>query len=202
MKIKTLSLIELLGILGILYLLNFSGYYFLLFFIVLYVEYLKYSKLDNKGKDIFRNSATHSLFILISIAIVSVSLQIDFNTIFLEIFVLIPLIYMNMFRTLYLRGRDGLIKRAGYTISLLLFLYTFVSYGFSIPQEFVLPALILLATIIASKFKTWGFFAYFFISMGLFYIYLLDGEINYQKIYMLSILTTPLLFLAITSLKD
>jgi hypothetical protein len=144
----------------------------------------------------------HSLYIIISIAIVSVSLQLDFKPIFLEIFILIPLIYTNLFRTLFLRGRDVLIKRTGYIITLLLFLYTFVSHGFSTPQEFVLPAFILLATVIATKSKIGGFFGYFLISMALFYIYLLDEEVNYQKIYMLSLLTTPLLFLAISSLKD
>jgi hypothetical protein len=87
-------------------------------------------------------------------------------------------------------------------MTLLLFLYTFFSHGFSIPQEFVLPAFILLATIIATKSKIGGFFSYFIISMALFYIYLLDGNLNYQKIYMISLLTTPLLFLAISSLKD
>jgi len=59
-----------------------------------------------------------------------------------------------------------------------------------------------LATVIATKSKIGGFFGYIIISMGLFYVYLLDGELNYQKVYMLSLLTTPLLFLAISSLKD
>jgi hypothetical protein len=202
MKIRTWSLLELLGIISILYLSNFNGYYFLLFFIILFMEYKKYNKLDEQGKIIFNRSAMHSLYIIISIAIVSVSLQLEIKPIFLEIFILIPLIYTNLFRTLFLRGRDILIKRAGYIITLLLFLYTFVSHGFSIPQEFILPAFILLATVIATKSKIGGFFGYFIISMGLFYVYLLDGELNYQKVYMLSLLTTPLLFLAISSLKD
>jgi hypothetical protein len=202
MKIRTWSLLELLGIISILYLSNFGGYYFLLFFIILFMEYKKYNKLDEQGKIIFNRSAMHSLYIIISIAIVSVSLQLEIKPIFLEIFILIPLIYTNLFRTLFLRGRDILIKRSGYIITLLLFLYTFVSHGFSIPQEFILPAFILLATVIATKSKIGGFFGYFIISMGLFYVYLLDGELNYQKVYMLSLLTTPLLFLAISSLKD
>lgn len=202
MKIRNWSILELLGIVSIIYLLNFSGYYFLLFFIILFMEFKKYDNLNEEGKNVFNKSAMHSLYIIISIAIVSVSLQLDFKPIFLEIFILIPLIYTNLFRTLFLRGRDVLIKRTGYIITLLLFLYTFVSHGFSTPQEFVLPAFILLATVIATKSKIGGFFGYFLISMALFYIYLLDEEVNYQKIYMLSLLTTPLLFLAISSLKD
>ena len=202
MKFRTWSMLELLGIIVILYLLNFSSFYFLLFFVILFMENQKYNKLDEKGKIIFNRSAMHSLYIIISIAIVSVSFQLEIKPIFLEIFILIPLIYTNLFRTLFLRGRDILIKRSGYTMTLLLFLYTFFSHGFSIPQEFVLPAFILLATIIATKSKIGGFFSYFIISMALFYIYLLDGNLNYQKIYMLSLLTTPLLFLAISSLKD
>lgn len=202
MKFKTWSILELLGIIAILYLLNFSSFYFLLFFVIIFMETQKYNKLDEKGKIIFNRSAMHSLYIIISIAIVSVSLQLEIKPIFLEIFILIPLIYTNLFRTLFLRGRDILIKRSGYTMTLLLFLYTFFSHGFSIPQEFVLPAFILLATIIATKSKIGGFFSYFIISMALFYIYLLDGNLNYQKVYMLSLLTTPLLFLSISSLKD
>ena len=202
MKFRTWSLLELLSIIGIIYLLNISGYYFLLFFVIFYIEYIKFRKLDIDGKEAYRKSSMHSLFIIMSIAVVSVSLQIDIRPLFLEIFILIPLIYTNLYRTLHLRGRDILIKRTGYTITILLFLYTFFSHGFSIPQEFVLPGLLLFSTIIATKSKIFGFFSYFFLSMGLFYVYLLGGDLNYQKIYMLSLLTTPILFLAIASLKD
>ncbi|MGM0641548.1 MAG: hypothetical protein ACQESN_09025 [Thermotogota bacterium] len=202
MKFRTWSLLELVGIIGIIFLLNISGYYFLLFFIIFYMEHIKFKKLDNGGKEAYRKSSIHSLYIIMSIAVVSVSLQIDIKPVFLEIFILIPLIYINLYRTFYLRGRDILIKRTGYTITLLLFLFTFSSHGFSIPQEYILPGALLLATIIAIKSKILGFFSYFFLSMGLFYIYLLGGDLNYQKIYMLSLLTTPILFLAIASLKD
>ncbi|KAF2955592.1 hypothetical protein AS160_09475 [Marinitoga sp. 38H-ov] len=99
-------------------------------------------------------------------------------------------------------NREKVIKRTGYTIFLILTLFTVLSHGFSIVTliEMMPWILILLATWIGIKYRIIGSII-FFGAAGFMTFLIFRNEIYSAQILTFSLVATPLLFLGFQTIR-
>ena len=117
-------------------------------------------------------------------------------------YTLFPLLLKNLLYIGYLFERKKVIKRTGYTIFLILAIFTLLSHGFSIVTLIEMSPwlLILLATLLAVRYRVLGA-TIFFGASGLLTYLIFKNEIDSVQILTFSLVVTPLLFLGFQTIR-
>jgi hypothetical protein len=200
---KYLFIIEITLLIIITVLVSFNYSFSLLFLIVILLEWYKSkNNLDEMDRYLNYKSATITGYIVIGLSAVFLSLDIIPEKELLIFYILFPLLLKNLLYVGYMLNREKVIKRTGYTIFLILTLFTVLSHGFSIVTliEMMPWLLILLATWIGIKYRIIGSII-FFGAAGVMTFLIFRNEIDSAQILTFSLVATPLLFLGFQTIR-
>ncbi|AEX85527.1 hypothetical protein XO10_05535 [Marinitoga sp. 1135] len=113
-----------------------------------------------------------------------------------------PLVLKSMLYAGYIFERETVIKRVGYSLSLLLLIFTILSEGFSFAGliEAMPWIYLIISTFVATRYRKIGSFM-FFVAFVVVSYYFIRGSINDMKIVVYSFIGIPLLFLSLQSLR-
>ncbi|WP_459996311.1 hypothetical protein [Marinitoga arctica] len=195
--------ISLLFLITILVSINF--WFSLLYLIVILIEIYKdiFSKrVDEMDRYLRYKTSNITLYILIGATAFFLTMDFIPEKEILIFYTLFPLLLKNLLYIGYMFNREKVIKRTGYTIFLILSIFTVLSHGFSIVTiiEMLPWLLILLSTWLSIKYRILGA-TIFFGAAGLLTYLIFKSEVDSAQILTFSLIVTPLLFLGFQTLR-
>jgi hypothetical protein len=200
---KYLFLIEITLLIIITLLVSLNYWFSLMYLIILIIEiYKDKNAIDEMDKYLRYKTSNITLYIIIGVSAFFLTTDFVPAKELLIFYTLFPLLLKNLLYVGYMLDREKVIKRTGYTIFLIIALFTVLSHGFSVVTliEMMPWLLILLATWIGIKYRIIGSIIFFSASGVLTYL-IFRNRINSAKILTFSLVVTPLLFLGFQTIR-
>lgn len=200
---KYLFIIEITLLIIITILVSLNYWFSLMYLIILILEiYKDKNAIDEMDKYLRYKTSNITLYIIIGVSAFFLTMDFVPEKELLIFYTLFPLLLKNLLYVGYMLNREKVIKRTGYTIFLILTLFTVSSHGFSVVTliEMTPWLLILLATWIAIKYRIIGSIL-FFGAAGVMTYLIFKNEIDSAQILTFSLVVTPLLFLGFQTIR-
>ncbi|KLO21161.1 MULTISPECIES: hypothetical protein [unclassified Marinitoga] len=202
---KYFFIFEIFLIFFITQLVAINKWFSILYIIIIGIEIYKdifSKKIDEMERFLRYKTSNITLYtsIIISIFFLTLS-KIPIKEIFF-FYTLFPLLLKNLLYIGYLYERDLVIKRTGYTMFIVLTVFTLLSNGFTKNMIIqMLPWLFLLIIIhIAIKYRFIGSIL-FFIASIFFTIIMFKNKIDYIRILTYSLVGTPIIFMGFQTFR-
>ncbi|SHE57721.1 hypothetical protein SAMN02745164_00727 [Marinitoga hydrogenitolerans DSM 16785] len=202
---KYLFIVEILLLFLITQLVSANSWFGLLYLIIIGIEIYKdifSKKIDEMERYLRYKTSNITLYITIAISAFFLSLSRQPIKEIFFFYTLFPLLLKNILYIGYIYERKKVIKRTGYTIFLILFMFTILSHGFSIETliQLIPWLLVLLMTWISIKYRILGSILFFF--AAIFFTFLIfKRRFDYVGILVYSLIGIPLIFLGFQTLR-
>ncbi|WGS65888.1 hypothetical protein [Marinitoga aeolica] len=202
---KYLFIIEIALLFLITILVSLNYWFSLLYLIVILIEIYKdiFSKnIDEMDRYLRYKTSNITLYIVIGVSAFFLTMDFVPEKELLIFYTLFPLLLKNLLYIGYMFNREKVIKRTGYTIFLILALFTILSHGFSVVTLIEMSPwlLVLFATWLAVRYRILGAIV-FFGAAALLTFLIFKNEVDSAQILTFSLIVTPLLFLGFQTIR-